>query len=66
LFTDGYADQFGGSNGKKYKNKSLKLLLTEISGLPADTQVSLMYDNFSTWKKNLDQVDDIAVAVLKI
>jgi serine phosphatase RsbU (regulator of sigma subunit) len=65
LFTDGYADQFGGPKAKKYKYKSLKAFLTGIASSTPSEQVRLLRDNFSAWKGNLDQIDDVAIAVLK-
>lgn len=65
LFTDGYADQFGGLGGKKFKNKALKELLTDLSTLPVDQQIEKLNQHFITWKNNLDQVDDIAIAVIR-
>jgi serine phosphatase RsbU (regulator of sigma subunit) len=65
LFTDGYTDQFGGRGGKKFKNKALKELLTDLSTLPVDQQIEKLNQHFITWKNNLDQVDDIAIAVIR-
>lgn len=66
LFSDGYADQFGGPKGKKFKYKQLKEILSQISNLPLDEQhhqLSIIMDN---WKGNYDQVDDILVVGIKV
>jgi len=65
LFTDGYGDQFGGPKGKKYKNKFLKEFLISISHTPVGEQAKLLQENFLSWRKELDQVDDVAVAVIR-
>lgn len=65
LFTDGYGDQFGGHKGKKYKNKSLKEFLISVSEHEVEKQVELLQQNFISWKKDLDQVDDVAVSVIR-
>lgn len=65
LFTDGYGDQFGGPKGKKYKNKSLKEFLTTICDQPVEKQVELLENNIQQWRRELDQVDDIAIAAIR-
>jgi serine phosphatase RsbU (regulator of sigma subunit)/tetratricopeptide (TPR) repeat protein len=60
LFTDGYADQFGGEGtGKKFTMKRLRELLTGISGLPFEQQADRVEQAFDEWKGSLDQVDDV-------
>lgn len=65
LFTDGYGDQFGGPKGKKYKNKSLKEFLVTICDQPVEKQVELLENNIQQWRRELDQVDDIAIAAIR-
>lgn len=65
LFTDGYGDQFGGLKGKKYKNKSLKEFLISVADLTVEKQIESLQKNFINWKKELDQVDDVAVTVIR-
>ncbi|MBL7883775.1 MAG: tetratricopeptide repeat protein, partial [Bacteroidia bacterium] len=50
LFTDGYADQFGGEKGKKYKYKQLQDLIVSISHLTMVEQRSLVKDSFDKWR----------------
>jgi serine phosphatase RsbU (regulator of sigma subunit)/tetratricopeptide (TPR) repeat protein len=65
-FTDGYADQFGGQKGKKFKYKNLKNLFLSIYYLPERQQKELTSNTFDTWKGELEQVDDILILGLKI
>lgn len=66
LFSDGYADQFGGPQGKKFKYKQLKELFLKIYQLPMKQQVELLDKEFLQWKGNNEQVDDILVAGIRI
>ncbi|MBL7933347.1 MAG: SpoIIE family protein phosphatase [Bacteroidia bacterium] len=66
LFTDGYGDQFGGPKGKKFKNKSLKELIITIKHLPVEEQVLSLKNHFHNWRGDLDQVDDVAIAAIKL
>jgi serine phosphatase RsbU (regulator of sigma subunit) len=64
--TDGFADQFGGAKGKKYKYKQLKDLLVAINNETMQKQLIILNDSFENWKGNLEQVDDVCVIGLKI
>lgn len=66
MFTDGYADQFGGPKGKKFKYKNLKMLLLEIYQLPFDKQKEIAVAKINDWKGNLEQIDDILLIGFKI
>lgn len=66
LFSDGYADQFGGPTGKKFKYKNLKELLISISKHRMDEQQKILDDTIETWRGDLEQVDDIMVIGIKI
>jgi serine phosphatase RsbU (regulator of sigma subunit) len=66
LFTDGYADQFGGPKGKKFKNKQFQELVTSISKLAPEQQKEKLNQTIENWKGNLDQVDDILVVGIRI
>jgi tetratricopeptide (TPR) repeat protein len=61
LFTDGYADQFGGEKGKKFKYKQLADLLKEMYNLPMDKQKAELEKAFNNWKGELEQIDDICL-----
>ena len=65
-FTDGYADQFGGTKGKKFKYKQLEDILLSICSLPMKEQSALLNQKFEDWKGSLDQVDDVLIIGTKI
>ena len=66
IFSDGYADQFGGPVGKKFKFRRFRHLLLTISGLPVIKQKAFLEENFESWKGQLEQVDDILVIGIKL
>lgn len=66
IFTDGYADQFGGEKGKKFKLSSLQELFLSICNLPMDEQLKSMGDTLKNWQGDIDQVDDILIIGIKI
>lgn len=61
LFTDGYADQFGGPAGKKFKLKQLQTLLSTMHSGSMANQQREVDQAFETWKGQLEQVDDICI-----
>lgn len=61
LFSDGFADQFGGPQGKKYKYKPFRQLILKISNLSFHEQKLRLSDTFNDWKGNLKQLDDVLV-----
>lgn len=66
LYTDGYADQFGGPKGKKLKYKQLNELLLSGSEKTLASQSEVLNQTLEEWKGNLEQVDDILVIGFKI
>ena len=66
LFTDGFADQFGGDKGKKYKYKQLKDILVANSQKPFTEQKELLNRSFTEWKGNLEQVDDVTIIGISV
>ncbi len=66
LFTDGYADQFGGPKGKKLMYKKLHEFLLNIANQSFDNQSQSLNENFESWKGNLEQVDDVCVIGLRV
>jgi serine phosphatase RsbU (regulator of sigma subunit) len=66
LFTDGYADQFGGEKGKKYKYAALKEQLISISHLPMADQENVLDETFRAWKGDLEQVDDVCIIGIRV
>ncbi|MES2513590.1 MAG: SpoIIE family protein phosphatase [Bacteroidota bacterium] len=61
LFTDGFADQFGGPKGKKFKYKPIQELLLSSQSESLASQNNLLSDTFTSWKGNLEQVDDVCI-----
>jgi serine phosphatase RsbU (regulator of sigma subunit) len=61
LFTDGYADQFGGEKGKKFNYRNLMELIKSIGHLPVHLQKQKLAENIESWKGSLEQVDDILI-----
>lgn len=66
LFTDGYADQFGGPKGKKFKYARLKELLVEISSENPKDQKLKLQESIESWRGELEQVDDVCVIGIKL
>ncbi|MDF2438672.1 MAG: hypothetical protein K0Q95_3048 [Bacteroidota bacterium] len=66
LFSDGYVDQFGGNDGKKFRTGNLKKLLLSIQDKSIDDQKNILEESFESWKGNLEQVDDVCVIGLKL
>lgn len=66
LFTDGYADQFGGEKGKKFKYKPFQELLIANYTKPLKEQCKIISHEFDNWKGKLEQVDDVCVIGIKI
>lgn len=61
LYSDGFADQFGGPKGKKFKYNSLKKLLISICHLSPSHQREALDKAFNEWKGDLEQIDDVLV-----
>lgn len=66
LFTDGYADQFGGPRGKKFKYKQLSDLLVAIYKKPISEQKILLNDAFENWMGSHEQVDDVCIIGIRL
>jgi len=66
MFSDGYADQFGGPYGKKFKYKPFKRLLLENINKPMNEQKEVLENRFDEWKGDLDQIDDVVIVGIKI
>ncbi|PKP20967.1 MAG: hypothetical protein CVU05_07855 [Bacteroidetes bacterium HGW-Bacteroidetes-21] len=65
LMSDGYADQFGGVNHKKFFSKRLKELLVSISEKPMKEQKEILEATFENWKIDQDQIDDVTIIGLR-
>ena len=68
MYSDGYQDQFGGKQNKKFMRKNLKNLLQSIHQLPFDEQKQILENTLSTWMQEADamQIDDILVMGFRI
>jgi serine phosphatase RsbU (regulator of sigma subunit) len=66
LYTDGYADQFGGPKGKKFKYKALNDLLESIHHLSMTEQQDMLNQTITNWMGDLEQVDDICIMGIKL
>jgi serine phosphatase RsbU (regulator of sigma subunit) len=65
LFSDGYVDQFGGSENKKFMYRRFRYLLMTIYKFPVADQKSILEENIKTWMGNTSQIDDILVIGFK-
>jgi serine phosphatase RsbU (regulator of sigma subunit) len=65
LFSDGYADQFGGEKNKKFTYKQLKKVLLNIHTLSMKQQKVVLENTFLNWKKDEEQIDDVCIMGLK-
>lgn len=66
IYTDGFADQFGGPKGKKYKYKQLENLLLSNHTKSVQEQKDSLNESFENWKGNLEQVDDVTIIGYKV
>ncbi len=64
--TDGFPDQFGGPNGKKFMTKQLKELLISIAPLQMAEQNEILKSSLNNWKGNLEQVDDVCLIGVRV
>jgi len=66
LFSDGFSDQFGGKNGKKYKSSNFRRFLLSIKDKDMDLQHQLIKEEFDRWKGNFEQIDDVCVMGVRV
>jgi len=66
LYSDGYADQFGGHEEKKFKSLPFRQLLLKIHNEPLEKQKQILDKTISDWQGNLDQIDDIMVIGIRV
>jgi serine phosphatase RsbU (regulator of sigma subunit) len=66
LFTDGFTDQFGGENNKKYNIKRFREMLSSISSLPMNEQEKILNSTFDEWKGRYEQIDDVLVIGVRV
>jgi serine phosphatase RsbU (regulator of sigma subunit) len=61
LFSDGYIDQFGGKNGRKFMKKNFKKLILQVQDFPMSKQKNILENTLREWMGNSPQIDDILV-----
>ena len=66
LFSDGYADQFGGAKGKKFMYKRFRELILGVSSKEFSKQKSELESEFENWRKDIEQLDDVCVVGIEI
>ena len=66
MFSDGYADQFGGNKGKKLKYKPFREMLIDISEKTLDKQMIELDNKFEEWRRDFEQVDDVCVIGVRV
>jgi serine phosphatase RsbU (regulator of sigma subunit) len=66
MFSDGYADQFGGEKGKKFKAATMRDLFISMKNVPMEIQKEKINAAFEDWKNVLEQVDDVCVMGIRI
>lgn len=66
LFSDGFQDQFGGTDGKKFMVRQFKETLRSLSSLSIEEQERNLIEIFDSWKQNHAQVDDVLVVGVKL
>ncbi len=65
-FTDGFADQFGGEKGKKYKYSHFQEFLVKINTRSVEEQRDVLEEEFRSWKGRLEQVDDVCIIGVRL
>lgn len=66
LFSDGYADQFGGPKGKKFMLTNLQKTIRDMVELPMPQQKQNLENTFLQWKQDTEQIDDVLVIGIRI
>jgi len=66
LYTDGFADQFGGPKGKKFKYKQLNEIILKNAERPLNEQKEILQRALSEWRAGYEQVDDICVIGIRL
>ncbi len=66
LYTDGFADQFGGPRGKKFKYNQLNELLVKLVNEKAEKQKENLTKSFLEWKGKMEQVDDVLIIGIRV
>lgn len=65
IMSDGFVDQFGGENNKKFKTSNFKTLVKSIFDKDIDSQNEVLNTTFKHWKGHCEQTDDVCVISVK-
>ena len=66
IYSDGYADQFGGPKGKKFMVGNFRKLLVQLAKKPITEQMGVLKTTLDNWQGDLEQVDDVLIIGLKV
>ena len=66
IFSDGFVDQFGGEQRKKYKSLNFKKLLLSMQDKSMDSQQQLIEETYESWRGEYEQIDDVSVIGVRI
>jgi len=66
LFSDGFVDQYGGEQRKKFKSLPFKRLLLSIQGEKMSKQGHILENTFENWRGDVEQIDDVSVIGVKV
>jgi len=66
IFSDGFVDQFGGENRKKFKSVNFKKLLLSIQKEPMEKQGEVLQQTYDTWRGDHEQIDDVSVFGIRV
>ncbi len=66
IFTDGFADQFGGEKGKKFMTKNFQNLLLSIQSESMKNQKAALLKAFNEWKGKIVQIDDVLIIGVRV
>ncbi len=66
VFSDGYKDQFGGAEGKKFMSKNFKQILIDVHTKPVDEQRDILEKTIIDWTGNYERIDDIIVIGIRV
>jgi len=66
MFSDGYVDQFGGEQRKKFKSRKFRQVITEYADLSMPRQQQVLSDTIREWQGNHEQTDDMVILGIRI
>ncbi len=66
LYSDGYQDQFGGKENRRFMSKKLREVFQRIESKTSQEQLEELSSEFESWKRNYDQIDDVLVLGIKL